>query len=127
MLVYKPLGKWSIKEHVGHLFVLEPLWRTRFRDIQEGRPDLTVADLENRATSEGGFNDLPIDQLLMTFSGERALTLRFLDSIGEPDNTKKSLHPRLRQSFGITDLAHFVAEHDMHHMERMREIAGIRE
>jgi uncharacterized damage-inducible protein DinB len=121
-LLYKPEGKWSIKEQIGHLSVLEPIWRIRFQDIREEKPRLTPADLDNRATTEAGFNTYALEALLEKFTVERKATLSLLDSIDALDTTKTSLHPRLQQPMRIIDLAYFVAEHDDHHMACIREL-----
>jgi len=118
----KPGGKWSIKEQVAHLSVMEPLWRTRFLDIKDRKPTLTVADLTNSATTDGGFNALPMEGLLQRFETQRAETLRLLDSIDALDTASTSLHPRLKQPMRIIDLAYFVAEHDDHHITVIKEM-----
>ena len=110
LLVYKPQGKWSIKENTGHLAVLEPLWRERIIQIQTGEAVLAPADLENKATFDAGFNDLNILTILKKFIDERSRTLLLLNSVNEEDKTKSSLHPRLNQPMRIIDLAYFVAE-----------------
>ena len=120
VLVAKPDGKWSIKEQAGHLFIMEPLWRTRFLDILEQKPTLTVADLNNTATSEAGFNATPIDELLARFVAERRQTIDLLDRIDALDMQRTSLHPRLKQPMRVIDLAYFVAEHDEHHIAIVR-------
>src|ERR1700683_1816610 len=51
LLVLKPDGKWSIKEQIGHLSDLEPLWLGRIEDISGGLSELRVADLTNRKTN----------------------------------------------------------------------------
>lgn len=122
VLLQKPDGKWSVKEHAGHLSVLEPLWRIRFQDIREKKPMLTTADLNNRATSEAGFNEHPIFALVERFAAERKATLSLLNSIDVLDEEHTSLHPRLQQPMRIVDLAYFVAEHDDHHLAAMREM-----
>ena len=125
VLIYKPQGKWSIKEHTGHLSVLEPLWRERVVQIQQGKPVLSPADLVNTATFEAGFNDWHITILLEKFTTERNQTLSLLDSIKKEDKVKTSLHPRLNQPMRIIDLAYFVAEHDEHHLKPIGEISGL--
>jgi|GEM_PF-4393916 len=35
-----------------------------------------------------------------------------------------ALHPRLKTPMRIVDLAYFVAEHDDHHLSRIRELVG---
>ncbi len=125
MLVDKPGDKWSIKEHAGHLSILERIWRIRFVDIKQSKPALTPADLDNKATTEAGFNKYTMDRLVEMFAEEREKTLVQLDSMTEEDMTKTSLHPRLQQPMRVIDLAYFVAEHDDHHFEHIREIAGV--
>jgi len=115
ILLQKPGGKWSIKEHVGHLAIMEPLWRIRFIDIRERKSVLTTADLNNTATTEAGFNGFPILELVERFAAERQETLRLLNSIDVLDEESTSLHPRLKQPMRVIDLAYFVAEHDEHH------------
>lgn len=120
ILVQKPAGKWSVKEHTGHLSVLEPIWRIRWQDILDKKPMLTTADLNNTATSTAGFNDNDISSLLERFVQERNTTLSFLDSIDPQNESQTSLHPRLQQPMRIIDLALFVAEHDDHHISVIR-------
>ena len=122
LLEKKPGGKWSIKEHAGHLSVMEPLWRIRFEDICAGRPEMTVADLNNAATTGGGFNAVGMEELIRRFSREREASLQLLDGIDAPDGEKTSLHPRLKQPMRVIDLAYFVAEHDDHHILKMTEM-----
>lgn len=121
-LSHQPDGKWSVKEHVGHLSVLEPLWRTRIQDILKKKPILTPTDLNNSATSEAGFNKCSIAELLQRFAEERRQTLALLDSINLNEHSATSLHPRMLQPMRIIDIAYFTAEHDDHHIGVIGEI-----
>lgn len=125
VLANQPEGGWSIKEHTGHLSVMEPIWRIRFHDIDKGAPVLSPADLTNRATSEANFNLSDIGGLLDQFLAERMTTLALLDNLNMLDESRTSLHPRMQQPMRMIDLAYFVAEHDEHHILRIREIAGL--
>jgi hypothetical protein len=58
---------WSIKENVGHLIDLEPLWQGRFEDIKNGHLELRSTDLQNNKTHLANHNDRPIDELLSSF------------------------------------------------------------
>jgi len=122
ILIRQPDGGWSIKEHAGHLSIMEPVWRQRFHDIDEGRPTLSAADLTNRATTEANFNQKPVLVLLEQFLAERKTTLALLDRLNMLDDSRTSIHPRLRQPMRMIDLAYFVAEHDDHHIRRIREM-----
>lgn len=119
-LVIRTNNKWSIKEHVGHLSVLELLWRDRIIDIRSAKERLTPADLENTATYEGGFNDYPVQDLINMFTEERTKTIRLLGTIDLSLVTAKSEHPRLQQKLGLIDHLYFVAEHDDHHINYIR-------
>jgi uncharacterized damage-inducible protein DinB len=122
LLSYQPDGKWSVKEHIGHLSILEPLWRTRLHDIIEKKPVLTATDLNNKATSEGGFNNYRVTELLQKFAAERKVTLSLLDTINVADQEHTSLHPRMQQPMRIIDILNFTAEHDDHHTGVIREL-----
>lgn len=121
MLTQKPEGKWSVKEHIGHLIVLEELWRERIFDFEVEKPELTPADLDNKATEEGKFNDYNIADLLQMFGDARQMTLHLLDGITEEELLMTSVHPRLKQPMRLIDHLHFVAEHDEHHIAHIRE------
>ena len=122
LLSHQPAGNWSIKEHTGHLSVLEPLWRARLQDIIDKKPILTPTDLNNSATSEAGFNKFNIIELIHRFTEERKQTLSLLDSINIKDHTHTSLHPRMQQPMRMIDILYFTTEHDDHHITVVREI-----
>jgi uncharacterized damage-inducible protein DinB len=121
-LSHQPGGKWSVKEHVGHLVVLESLWRARVRDIVEKKHMLTATDLDNKATTEAGFNNYRLALLLEQFAGERRETLSLLDGIDTSALSHTSLHPRLQQPMRIIDIMYFTAEHDDHHLGVIRNL-----
>lgn len=119
-LNFKPDEKWSIKEHIGHLSLLERLWRERLVDFRERRPQLTPADLDNRATFEAAFNQFSITHLLDSFLKERTATLLLIHDLDLKDESITSLHPRLHKPMRIIDHLFFVAEHDDHHISAIR-------
>jgi len=122
VLVYQPEGKWSIKEHIGHLALLEHLWQVRLQDILQSKPLLTPTDLENRATTQAGFNSVAIAALINMFAVERTKTLALLNSVKEADYNKASVHPRMQKPMRVTDQAYFTAEHDDHHINAITNI-----
>ncbi|MBO9676297.1 MAG: DinB family protein [Sphingobacteriaceae bacterium] len=115
-------GKWSVNENVGHLILLEDLWRRRFQDIKDGKQDMSPADLNNTATDQANFNELALDELIKSLRDERAKTIALLQGISKEDLLKKSIHPRLNQPMNIVDLMYFVAGHDEHHMTTIQSI-----
>ncbi|MDO5979345.1 DinB family protein [Flavivirga spongiicola] len=122
LLEVKLDGKWSIKENIGHLIDLEPLWQGRLDDILENKEYLRTADLENKKTDLALHNKTDINNLLSQFQNLRKVTLNKLDELTEQDVYKTALHPRLKKPMRTMDLFLFVAEHDDHHLARMTEI-----
>jgi uncharacterized damage-inducible protein DinB len=110
-------GKWSIHENIGHLILLEKLWRSRFQDIKGGNQNLSSADLNNSATDQASFNKYPLNKLTKSLAHERRQTIALLQNMDEEDFLKTSIHPRLNRPMSIVELMHFVSEHDTHHMQ----------
>jgi len=115
-------GKWSIKEHIGHLSDLEPLWQGRLADILNDEKELRPTDLQNTKMDMAGHNDVPLSELLEKFGQLRSQTISLLDQITGADLAKTALHPRLKTPMRITDHLLFVAEHDEHHLESILTI-----
>ena len=110
-------GSWSIKENIGHLTDLEPLWQKRFDDILSGNEYMTPTDLANSKTDLAGHNSKPVEELIREFSMIRLDTLSMLENIPEEFIFRFSLHPRLKTPMRTMDLFLFVAEHDDHHLQ----------
>jgi hypothetical protein len=113
---------WSPAQEIGHLIDLEPLWLARVYDIVEGRQELTVADLSNRATHEGDHDRWPLAALAARFTPQRARLVAALRALTPADLDRAARHPRLGTPMRAIDLAYFVAEHDDHHLARLREL-----
>lgn len=118
----QPDGKWSIREHIGHLSDLEILWQMRLQDILEGKEIMTVWDVTNAKTTQANHNAKSADQLLAEFTAIRTQTLSQLDPLTEEEVFKFSLHPRLQTPMRVLDLFLFVAEHDDHHLANITAI-----
>jgi uncharacterized damage-inducible protein DinB len=115
-------GSWSIRQNIGHLTDVEPLWQGRVDDILSGKPTMRPADLQNTKTHQANHNDVPLDVLLKDFREVRKQTLDILEGFSEEDIFKTALHPRLNTPMKMMDLFLFVAEHDDHHLARISEL-----
>ena len=113
---------WSIKENIGHLSDLEPLWQKRFDDIMSHKEYMTATDLTNTKTHLANHNSRPVGALIREFSMVRSETLSMLENIPEELIFRFSLHPRLKTPMRTMDLFLFVAEHDDHHLARITAI-----
>jgi len=122
LLEIKPGNTWSIKENIGHLTDLEPLWQGRLEDIINGEIELRPTDLANKKTDKANHNAKSLEGLLMEFRQIRLQTITILEKLDEESIFKSALHPRLRTPMRTMDLFLFVAEHDDHHLARITEI-----
>jgi uncharacterized damage-inducible protein DinB len=116
---------WTIKENLGHLTDLEPLWQGRLQDIMSGEEELRVTDLLNRKTDLAKHNDKPLNELLSDFRLIRAQTIAILETLDEESIFKSALHPRLKTPMRTMDHFLFVAEHDDHHLARITELVRL--
>ena len=121
-LIFKPENKWSIKEVVGHLSDLEPLWIGRVDDLIDRQNELRAADLSNQKTHNANHNTTDINFLLKRFRHLRSQFVAKIQNLTEEQLLYFSLHPRLKTSMRVIDLAYFVAEHDDHHASHIRNI-----
>jgi uncharacterized damage-inducible protein DinB len=122
LLISRSGGKWTIKEEIGHLFDLEPLWIGRLEDLANGLAELRVTDLTNQRTHTANHNETEIKILIQQFREQRLRFVNDLMSLNDEQLSNTSLHPRLRTPMRIIDLAYFVAEHDDHHLASIRAI-----
>ena len=116
---------WSVKENIGHMSDLEPLWQGRLEDILLGKAFLRPTDLQNKKTDLAGHNEKELTELLNQFVELRKETVDRLTGLKETEVYKSALHPRLKTPMRVMDLFLFVAEHDDHHLARVQEIINI--
>ena len=116
---------WSIKENIGHLTDLEPLWQGRLQDILAGEKLLRATDLQNRKTTEANHNSKSVETLIQEFTAIRGKTLLMLEPLTEEDIFRTALHPRLQTPMRTMDNFLFVAEHDDHHLARITELTRL--
>ena len=115
-------GAWSIKEQVGHLYDLEGLWYGRIEDFLSGQQTLRAADLRNTKTHEANHNQKTIQELISQFSSARSKLIEKVQDIDEATVLLTALHPRLQTPMRLIDSLFFVAEHDDHHLAKIREL-----
>lgn len=124
-LELKPDNTWSIKENIGHLTDLEPLWQGRLEDFINGKMELRPTDLANRKTDDANHNAKSLEELLSTFRQVRAQTISAIENLDEQVIYRTARHPRLKTPMRTMDSFLFVAEHDDHHLARITELCKI--
>jgi uncharacterized damage-inducible protein DinB len=121
-LTTKPDQTWSIQENAGHMLQLESLWYERIDDFLANSNSLTPADLKNRATDEARYNDRDLADILTAFRRSRRTLTSRLATLAPADFSRTATHPRLQTPMRLVDHLMFIAEHDDHHLARIREI-----
>src|ERR1700741_1701469 len=121
-LELKPDNTWSIKENIGHLADLEPLWQGRLEDFLNNETELRPTDLANKKTDEADHNAKSLEQLLDHFRKVRMQTIAMIEQVDDEIIFRSALHPRLKTPMRTMDSFLFVAEHDDHHLARISEL-----
>lgn len=122
---FRPTGKWSIKEHIGHLSDLEFLHLQRLEDFGARKEILSAADMGNAKTLEANHNEKDLTMLISDFSVVRSDLIKRFENMNDETMHFKSLHPRLKVMVKPVDIAFFIAEHDDHHLADIREILNL--
>ena len=118
----KPVGKWSIKENIGHLADIEELHEGRIDDFIARKTMLRPADMKNEKTHSANHNGKSFHQLVYDFNKKREQFISCLRKLDDETMDFSSLHPRLQTMMRPVDVAFFTAEHDDHHLADIREI-----
>ena len=122
MLTRRVDGRWSVNEHIGHLIDLDELDHTRLDEFLARASTLSAADMTNRRTHEAGYNDVAATTILEYFRARRTDLVVRLEALSDEQIALTAVHPRLQVPMRVVDWAYFVAEHDDHHVARIREL-----
>ncbi|HNP97169.1 MAG TPA: DinB family protein, partial [Cyclobacteriaceae bacterium] len=118
VLSKQPGGKWSVKQHIGHLAEVDEIAMKRIREMLEGALTLSPAVFEPKKD----YNKMSVNQVVSIFNENRKKNLELYQNLSEADLKKESVHPRLKVMMNPVDLAMFDAEHDDHHLVKINEI-----
>ncbi|MBX2897026.1 MAG: DinB family protein [Cyclobacteriaceae bacterium] len=116
-LSYKPNGKWSIKENIGHLAEVDAITTKRIDEMLAGSPVLSPAVFEPL-----NYTPWVIDEVLNLFQQNRNGSIKKYLQLIPAELRKASMHPRLKVAITPVDLAWFDAEHDDHHLVKIKSI-----
>jgi hypothetical protein len=78
--------------------------------------------MSNTKTTNAGHNKKNIEQLLEQFSSARNKLLEKVRDIDERTASLTAIHPRLQIPMRLIDSLFFIAEHDDHHLVKIREL-----
>jgi uncharacterized damage-inducible protein DinB len=115
-------GKWSIAQNVGHLSDVEELWQERLEDLRRGRPVYTAALPARFQGAAARHQARSLHDTVVELGTRRA---RLVDALATAPATLQrasAFHERLQTPMRLVDCAQFYAEHDDHHLLRIRAL-----
>ena len=120
LLIIKRDDAWSIQENVGHLISSEDLFIGRLDDYESGAESLRPADVSGTGTNKANYNSDKMQDLIEIFREKRMGYIQRLESLNPAEFKKSAWHPRLKKPMRLCDMLYFQAEHDDHHLNKMK-------
>ncbi len=115
-------GTWSIAQNVGHLADVEELWQERLEDLRLGRENYTPADPARFQAAALRHQDRPLSSTVTELAERRLRLVEALGNAPEALRRARAFHQRLQCPMRLVDCAQFYAEHDDHHLIRIRTL-----
>jgi len=115
-LTQKVGDKWSLIEQVNHLCNCEEIWLGRVRDILDHK------EIFERRTLKTDLQSEQIETLLRNFSAARHKLISLVENMDEQTASLTINHPRLQRPIRLMDTLFSTAEHDDHHLAKIREL-----
>ena len=118
-------GKWSIAQNIGHLSDVEELWQERLDDLKKGKKTYTAAVGARFQELAKRHQTLSVNAIIAELKDRRTLLVDQLASASPELQQASAFHERLQVSMRLVDCAQFYAEHDDHHLLRIRTLRSI--
>ncbi|HEX6576551.1 MAG TPA: DinB family protein [Gemmatimonadaceae bacterium] len=118
-------GKWSIAQNIGHLSDVEELWQERLEDLRQGKKTYSAAVGARFQELAKRHQHRPVAETMNEFRERRS---RLIDALvhASPELQRASaFHERLQVPMRLVDCAQFYAEHDDHHLIRIRTLKSM--
>ena len=118
-------GKWSIAQNIGHLADVEELWQERLEDLRHGRRTYTAAVGARFQELAKRHQERPVEVILAELESRRSRLIDALARAPAELQEATAFHERLQVPMRLVDCAQFYAEHDDHHLLRIRTIRSL--
>ena len=113
-------GKWSVAQNIGHLSDVEELWQERLEDLRAGKKTYSPAVGARLQELAQRHQDRSVNETLKELTGRRMRLIEALAHASPELQRAAAFHERLQVSMRLVDCAQFYAEHDDHHLIRIR-------
>jgi len=118
-------GRWSIAQNVGHLSDVEDLWQERLEDLRQGREVYTPAVGARFQAAAALHQERSLQAILADLAERRSRLVDALANAPPALQIASAFHERLQTPMRLVDCAQFYAEHDDHHLLRVRELRSL--
>jgi hypothetical protein len=115
-------GKWSIAQNIGHLSDVEELWQERLDDLRNRNRTYTPASGSHFQELAKRHQDRPVAETLQELGIRRTRLVEALSQASLELQRASAFHERLQVPMRLVDCAQFYAEHDDHHLHRIRRL-----
>jgi uncharacterized damage-inducible protein DinB len=114
--------KWSIAQNVGHLSDVEELWQQRLEDLKNGMKTYTPAVGSRFQELARRHQERSVAETLQELKVRRSRLVDALAQASPELQQASAFHERLQVPMRLVDCAQFYAEHDDHHLIRIRRL-----
>jgi uncharacterized damage-inducible protein DinB len=118
-------GKWSIAQNVGHLSDVEELWQERLEDLKQAKNTYSPAVGARFQELAKRHQASPIEEIIRELKDRRSLLVDALAQASPELQQASAFHERLQVQMRLVDCAQFYAEHDDHHLLRIRRLRAM--
>ncbi len=118
-------GTWSIAQNIGHLADVEDLWQQRLEDLGRHRDIYTPADPSRFQQAAERHQARPLVEIIRELDHKRSQLVAAMIAAPRELQMASVFHERLQCRMRLIDCAQFYAEHDDHHLLRVRTLLGI--
>ena len=118
-------GRWSIAQNVGHLSDVEDLWQERLEDLRQGHAVYTPALPARFQAAAALHQERSLQAAVTEFAERRSRLVEALATAPAALQVTSAFHERLQTPMRLVDCAQFYAEHDDHHLLRVRTLRSI--
>ena len=117
--------KWSIAQNIGHLSDVEELWQERLEDLKQGKKTYAPAVGARFQELAKRHQATPIKDIIRELNDRRSLLVDALANASPELQQAAAFHERLQVPMRLVDCAQFYAEHDDHHLLRIRRLRAM--
>lgn len=113
------LGKWTLKEVIGHITDTERIMSYRLLRIARGDKTPLAGYDDEQYVKEAMFTSRSLPDLLEDFIAVRRSTLTLVSGLSEEDWSRKGVAND--SEISVSALAYIIAGHELHHVKIIKE------